>query len=94
MRNKLIFPLCQGLRTQFVYQRIHTLPVYETIQGLQQLSNTFNKNEGTRNDLVFATAGSKGIVRIWKAARKQSNVVGVLGGISGLTEVFQQSQSS
>ena len=61
---------------------------------MQQLSNIANKNDGTRNDVVFATAGSKGIIRIWKTSRKESDVIGALGEVSGLTEVFQQSQSS
>jgi len=43
------------------YRRIHTLPVYEQVEGMVLLP----PNE-SRRELVVATAGSKGRVRLWE----------------------------
>jgi U3 small nucleolar RNA-associated protein 13 len=44
------------------YRRIQTIPVYEQVEGMVLMPN-----EQETNDMVLATAGSKGSVRIWKA---------------------------
>jgi U3 small nucleolar RNA-associated protein 13 len=54
------------------YERIHTLPIYEQIEGMEILP----MNHG----VVVATAGSKGVVRLWKivagdsATKKQQHL--------------------
>jgi U3 small nucleolar RNA-associated protein 13 len=47
---------------EYNYQRLHTLPVYEQLEGMVLLPSHRGANE-----LVVATAGSKGQVRLWKA---------------------------
>jgi U3 small nucleolar RNA-associated protein 13 len=47
---------------EYTYQRLHTLPVYEQLEGMVLLPSHMGPNE-----LVLATAGSKGHVRLWKA---------------------------
>jgi len=53
--------------SEYTYNRIHTLPVYEQIEGMAILPV-----HGSRTDLVVATAGTKGRVRLWKAVTMTS----------------------
>lgn len=53
------------------YERIHTKPVYERVEGMIMLPS----NDG---EMSIATAGSKGVVRVWKTTR-QGNEKGVSG---------------
>ena len=46
------------------YVRVHTLPVYEQVEGMVILPAT---RQNDRDGIVVATAGSKGHIRIWKA---------------------------
>jgi U3 small nucleolar RNA-associated protein 13 len=41
------------------YSKLHTLPVYEQVEGMVLVPNS-------NNDMVVATAGTKGLVRLWK----------------------------
>ena len=58
------------------YVRIKTLPVYEQVEGLVVLSRRVRPTSEmkeqqsilNRKDVVLATAGTKGIVRLWKAS--------------------------
>ena len=58
------------------YRRIRTLPVYEQVESMLLLSRRFRPPSDTkeqqdvldRKDIVLATAGTKGIVRLWKAS--------------------------
>jgi U3 small nucleolar RNA-associated protein 13 len=57
------------------YTRIRTLPVYEQVESLILLSRRYrpaSESKGQqemvdRKDIVLATVGTKGIVRLWKA---------------------------
>jgi len=51
------------------YQRIHTLPIYEQVEGMAVLHSI-------ESDLLMATAGSKGVVRLWKASISSTAVSG------------------
>ena len=56
---------------QLVYRRLHTLPVYEQVEGMELFStrllfNNFHQ-QLQKSDIIMVTAGSKGILRIWKA---------------------------
>jgi U3 small nucleolar RNA-associated protein 13 len=50
------------------YRRIHTLPVYEQVEGMVVLPPT-----ESRRDLVLATAGSKGQIRLWQAKEDEES---------------------
>jgi U3 small nucleolar RNA-associated protein 13 len=75
-----------------IYKRIQTLPVYENIEAIQILPNFNYINSIDRNDIVIATAGSKGVIRIWKSKRSADE--GVLGPISGLVHLLDQDPST
>lgn len=47
---------------RFAYRRIQSIPVYEQVEGMALLPSFEKKNE-----LRVVTAGSKGLVRLWKA---------------------------
>jgi U3 small nucleolar RNA-associated protein 13 len=64
---------------KYAYQRIHTLPIYEQVEGMAIV----NSDESS---LLVATAGSKGMVRLWKATVSSTSV-------SGFESVAQQSIS-
>lgn len=66
--------------TKTVYQRVHTIPIYEQVEGMVMLPTT---TDSSTDDLVVATAGSKGLVRLWKASIDQDV-------ISGFTCLAQQ----
>jgi U3 small nucleolar RNA-associated protein 13 len=65
---------------RFTYQRVHTLPIYEQVEGMAILHSSRD------SDLLVVTAGSKGVVRLWKATM-------VSTGISGFQLVTEQSAS-
>lgn len=55
--------------TKTVYRRICTLPVYEQIEGMVVLPHYYHYHPDLVNtDIVIATAGSKGVVRVWRAS--------------------------
>jgi len=56
--------------TKAVYRRICTLPVYEQIEGMVVLPHYYHYHPNlTGTDIVIATAGSKGVVRVWRASQ-------------------------
>ena len=55
------------LNTWKNYQRIYTKPLYEQVEGMVLLPSESDK-EG---DIILATAGSKGSVRLWKASANE-----------------------
>jgi len=56
--------------TKIVYRRICTLPVYEQIEGMVVLPHYYHYHPKLVNtDVVVATAGSKGVVRVWRASK-------------------------
>lgn len=64
----------EGAKT--TYQRVHTLPIYEQVEGMAILHSS-----GT--NLLVATAGSKGMIRLWSADCSPT-------GISGFKCVAEQ----
>mmetsp|Transcript_2840 Transcript_2840/g.3333 ORF Transcript_2840/g.3333 Transcript_2840/m.3333 type:complete len:1088 (-) Transcript_2840:185-3448(-) len=84
---------------KIVFKRIHTLPLYENVEALQLLPDFhhyFQKIKGgnvTRNDIVIATGGSKGVIRMWKTTRKESSS-DELGSITGLVCIADQDELS
>ncbi|EED93422.1 heterotrimeric G protein beta subunit 1 [Thalassiosira pseudonana CCMP1335] len=64
------------LSTKVTYLRIRTLPVYEQVESMILLSRRFRPVSETkeqqevldRKDVVLATCGTKGIIRLWKAS--------------------------
>ena len=48
----------EGAKT--AYQRVHTLPIYEQVEGMAILHSS-------DTNLLVATAGSKGVIRLWGA---------------------------
>ena len=84
-----------------VYRRAHTLPLYENIEALQLLPNfhLYSRNNKlkrkvTKNDIVIASAGGKGVIRIWKTTRKEEDDSDKLGKISGLACIAEQGEES
>ena len=69
----------QGDGAKFTYQRVHTLPIYEQVEGMAIL----HSND---TDLLVATSGSKGVVRLWNASVSPTDV-------SGFQSVAEQSPS-
>ena len=56
--------------TKIVYRRVCTLPVYEQIEGMVVLPHYYHYHPDLVNtDIVIATAGSKGVVRVWRASK-------------------------
>ncbi len=53
----------------FAYERVHTLPVYEQVEGMV----IFPDSHPDGQDLLLATAGGKGRVRLWKADLSSSD---------------------
>lgn len=75
-----------------IYKRIQTLPVYENIEAMQILPNFNYVKDIYQNDIVIATAGSKGLIRIWKSKRSADK--GVLGPMTGLVHLLDQDTST
>lgn len=48
-----------------MYEKLHTLPVYEQVEGMVLLPTT-----SQRQNVTVATAGSKGQVRLWSISNK------------------------
>ena len=48
------------------YRRIHTLPIYEQVEGMVLLKTQDNES-------LLATAGTKGQIRLWKMTQVQTN---------------------
>ncbi|GAX10687.1 U3 small nucleolar RNA-associated protein 13 [Fistulifera solaris] len=53
----------------FAYERVHTLPVYEQVEGMVIIPNSNPEGQ----DLLLATAGEKGRIRLWKADLSSSD---------------------
>eukprot|EP00559_Dactyliosolen_fragilissimus_P008400 CAMPEP_0184863874 /NCGR_PEP_ID=MMETSP0580-20130426/12913_1 /TAXON_ID=1118495 /ORGANISM="Dactyliosolen fragilissimus" /LENGTH=1134 /DNA_ID=CAMNT_0027362451 /DNA_START=100 /DNA_END=3504 /DNA_ORIENTATION=- len=69
----------ESVKTKIVYKRIHTIPIYESIEGMVILPkfHTYSNHRYSfggisTSDIIFATAGSKGIVKLWKSKRNIS----------------------
>jgi len=81
------------------YQRIRTLPVYEQVESMLLLPRRFRQsletgshNEGlNRKDVVLATCGTKGIVRLWKATAGDREA-GIQNALSDLSLLASQSE--
>jgi U3 small nucleolar RNA-associated protein 13 len=58
--------------TKLTYERIHTLPIYEQVEGMVVLPHYYYQ---TNKLLVVATAGSKGKVRLWNIAPSETSEV-------------------
>jgi U3 small nucleolar RNA-associated protein 13 len=69
----------EGGGARFTYQRVHTLPIYEQVEGMAILHSS-------ESDLLVATAGSKGVVRLWKASVSPMD-------ISGFQSIAEQAAS-
>ncbi|EJK47883.1 hypothetical protein THAOC_33368 [Thalassiosira oceanica] len=65
----------RGSPLSISYRRIRTLPVYEQVESMLLLPRRFRPTPDTkaqnkvldRKDVVLATCGTKGVVRLWKA---------------------------
>ena len=65
----------RGSSLSVSYRRIRTLPVYEQVESMIVLPRQFRPTPETkaqnavldRKDVVIATCGTKGVVRLWKA---------------------------
>lgn len=80
------------------YRRIRTLPVYEQVEGMVLLSRKFRpetkdqKDMLDKKDIVLATCGTKGVVRLWKATPGDTKEGGsILNVISELSPLATQS---
>ena len=66
----------------YIYKRIFTLPIYEQIEGMVLIPNAHQLfNDISREDVILATAGSKGVVRLWKAIRDTQKVGSTISDI-------------
>jgi U3 small nucleolar RNA-associated protein 13 len=80
------------------YRRIRTLPIYEQVESMILLSRKFRPASETKRqneildkkDVVLATCGTKGIVRLWKATRGDG-AGGIQSSISDLSLLATQS---
>ncbi len=83
-----------------VYSRIHTLPIYESVEALHLLPNFHHYYKGeeevAKSDIVVASAGNKGVVKVWKSFRKQTadDDDDQLGPIGGLRRLAVQDEST
>ncbi len=82
------------------YQRIRTLPVYEQVESMLLLPRQFRQSLeiGSRNellnkkDIVLATCGTKGVVKLWKAVVGDREA-GIQNALSDLSLLASQSDS-
>ena len=51
---------------QKIFQRVHTKPLYEQVEGMVVLKSK-------ANDILVATAGNKGVVRLWSSGWSTDN---------------------
>lgn len=84
--------------TKLTYSRVHTLPVYENVEALQILPSFhyyYNDADGaiSKNELILASAGSAGVVKIFKTVRKQNNDE-IISTVTGLKLLMKQDESS
>jgi len=78
-------------KRKIVYKRIRTLPIYEQIEGMCLLQNYHTSHPSVeQHDVVLATAGSKGVVRLWKAKRIESDNPDQRPTLSNLTCIGEQ----
>ena len=81
------------------YQRIRTLPVYEQVESMLLLPRRFRQSLETgsgnqvlnKKDVVLATCGTKGVVRLWKAAIGDKEA-GIQNVVSDLSPLASQSE--
>lgn len=76
--------------SKITYRHLYTLPVYESILSLQIIPSFHLHSKYSHispSDLLLATAGSKGIVRLWKASINKDVV-------SRLVKIRQQGDKS
>lgn len=85
----------EDTKTIITYNRLHTVPVYEQIEGMQLLENIPCNSivPIQKSDILVATAGNKGIVRIWKGSRPNMSS-GIKQQTSKLSCISTQSASS
>ena len=90
-----------GMHNKIIYKRAQTLPLYESIEDMQLLPNFYRTHisdkvgqKVTKNDIFLATAGSKGVIRIWKTQRTQRESEDSLTKISGVLCIAQQEDKS
>ena len=82
------------------YRRIRTLPVYEQVESMILLSRKFRPSSETesqqeildKKDVVLATCGTKGIVRLWSATPGDKDG-GIQNVISDLSPLAAQSDN-
>lgn len=84
----------QKISTKVSYHRIRTLPVYEQVEGMVLLSRKFRPASESKDqqemldkkDVVLATCGTKGNVRLWKATpgSKDGGIQNVISDLSAL----------
>jgi U3 small nucleolar RNA-associated protein 13 len=65
----------QDLAPKRTFQRFHTKPIYEQVEGMVLLPT--NTNTASK-DLLIATAGSKGMVRLWSSKADETGAYGAL----------------
>lgn len=76
------------------YRRIRTMPIYEQVEGMVLLPHKFRPASKTKDqkaildkkNIVLATCGTKGIVRLWKATPgdKNGSILDVISELSPL----------
>jgi U3 small nucleolar RNA-associated protein 13 len=82
------------------YQRIRTLPVYEQVESMILLPRRFRQSLESRGhnellnrkQIVLATCGTKGVVRLWTATPGDKDA-GVQNAVSDLSLFSSQSES-
>jgi U3 small nucleolar RNA-associated protein 13 len=82
------------------YQRIRTLPVYEQVESMLLLPRRFRQSLESRGrsevlsrkQIVLATCGTKGVVRLWTAISGDKDA-GVQNAVSDLSLFASQSES-
>mmetsp|Transcript_4150 Transcript_4150/g.6040 ORF Transcript_4150/g.6040 Transcript_4150/m.6040 type:complete len:1049 (+) Transcript_4150:69-3215(+) len=79
--------------TKTSYKRVHTLPLYESVEAMQLLSNFHHYSKSNEPTITIATAGSKGIIKVWQAKCKQNNADNSVK-MSGLVCVAEQSSEA
>ena len=89
----------RGSSLTISYRRIRTLPVYEQIESMLLLPRQFRPSPNTnaqntildRKDVVLATCGTKGVVRLWKATPGDKDG-GAQQILSDLTPLLSQTE--
>ncbi len=81
--------------TEIIYKRVHTLPLYESIEAIQVLPNFHHhsKSNDASRAITIATAGSKGVIKLWQTICKQ-NCSDKSTQVSGFVCVAEQSSDS